>query len=102
MNDAVTEGGISMEGITVFWADKSVALSGNSYGRGESIYINNSWSRNIKEIYSHCYPNFERLSIKCCPFYLPMEFSVLIITAVCILSDAKTKAALNILYSFTN
>lgn len=43
----------------------------------------------------YCLPDFEYLSVRCCFFYLPQEFTVVIITAVYIPPDANTTTALD-------
>lgn len=86
-----------MEGLTTFRADGSGALSGKSKGGGVCIYINNRWCKNTDGIHSHCSPNIEFLTVKCRPFYLPREFSAIIIIGVYIPPDADTKAALKTL-----
>ncbi len=50
-------------------------------------------------IVSHCSTDIEFMIIKCRPFYLPREFSILIITAVYIPPSANTKEAMCVLYN---
>ncbi len=67
---------------------------------GVSFYINNSWSdeRNIHAIKSFCSPDLEFHMLLCRQFWLPREFTAIIIRAVYILSRANTDQALRELY----
>ena len=59
--------------------------------------INETWCEhnNTQELRSFCSPDLEFLTIKCRPHYLPMEFSLIIITAVYIRPQADTSMDLN-------
>ena len=48
---------------------------------------------------TYCSPDVEYLTVRCRPFYLPREFTVIIITAVYIPPDANTKTTLGCLLS---
>ncbi len=60
----------------------------SSQGKAEAgvfcFYINNSWcnERNIHSIKSFCSPDLEFHTLLCRPFWLPREFTAIIITAV--------------------
>ncbi len=75
-------------------------LTEKSRGGGVCFYINNSWcdERNLHSIKSFCYPDLEFHMLLCRPFWLPREFSAIIITAVYIPPQANTDQALNQLY----
>ncbi len=65
---------------------------------GELCFIiNKKWCdpRNISTLKCSCLPHLEHLSIICCPFYLPQEFSSIIVTAVYIPPQANTGLALS-------
>lgn len=62
------------------------------------IYTNNNWCNNATVVSSHCSPDIAIFTVKCRPFYLPTEFTVVSITAVYIPHGANTKEALHILY----
>jgi hypothetical protein len=59
-----------------------------------------SWHNhnNIQELKSFCSPELEFLTIKCRPYYLPSEFSLVIVTAVYAHPQADTKMALKVLH----
>ena len=56
--------------------------------------INNNWCVDNRLLSRSCTPELETLSIKCRPYYLPREFSSLILTVVYIPPDAEAKAAI--------
>ncbi len=62
--------------------------------------INKKWCdpRNIPILSRSCSPHLEHLSIICRPFYLPQEFSSIVVTAVYIPPQAGTSLALSKLY----
>ncbi len=57
---------------------------GKAEGGGVCFYINNSWcnERNIHSIKSFCSPDLEFHTLLCRPFWLPRDFTAIIITAV--------------------
>ncbi len=81
-------------------SQRSRALSGKIRGGGVCFYINNSWcdERNIHSIKSFCSPDLEFHTLLCQPFWLPGEFTAIIITAVYIPPQANTDQALRELY----
>ncbi len=62
--------------------------------------INKKWCdpRNISILTRSCSPHLEQLPIICRPFYLPQEFSSIVVTAVYIPPQADTSLALSKLY----
>ncbi len=99
LNSSVPDVAISLEGLTTLRADRSCALTDKSRAGGVCVYTNNSWCNNATMIVSHCSTDIEFMIIKCRPFYLPWEFSTLIITAVYIPPSANTKEAMCVLYN---
>ncbi|KAK3550800.1 hypothetical protein QTP70_005722 [Hemibagrus guttatus] len=69
---------------------------GKSRGGGMCLMVNSSWcnSASVVPLTRSCTPNLELLTIKCCPFYLPWEFTSAIISTVHILPQADTDTAL--------
>ncbi len=64
------------------------------------FFINKKWCdpRNISILSRSCSPHLEHLSIICRPFYLPREFSSIVVSAVYISPQADTSLALSILH----
>ncbi len=76
--------------------------SGKSRGGGVCIYVHNDWSNNSIIIDSHCSPDLEFMTVKCRPFFLPRELTVVIVTAVYIPPDANVSTALALLLDAIN
>ncbi len=76
------------------------AEAGKSKGGGVCFIINKKWCdpRNISSLSRSCSPHLELLSIICHPFYLPREFSAVIVTAAYIPPQADTGLALSKLH----
>ncbi len=71
-------------------------------GGGVCIYAHYDWSNNSIIIDSHCSPDLEFMTVKCRPFFLPRELTVVIVTAVYIPPDANVSTALAILLDAIN
>ncbi|XP_042078701.1 uncharacterized protein LOC121814866 [Haplochromis burtoni] len=101
LSDKVPDSAIQLPGFSVHRADRSQDLTGKSRGGGVCFMINNSWCdyANVHPVKSFCSPDLEYLMIKCRPFWLPREFTAVIITAVYIPPQADTDRALRELYS---
>lgn len=69
---------------------------GISCGRGVCIYINNELCMNADRVIAHYFLDIESLKVKCRPFFILREISVLTFTAVYTASD--TEATLDTLY----
>ncbi len=76
------------------------AEAGKTKGGGVCFMINKKWCdpRNISILSRSCSAHLEHLSIICRPFYLPREFTSIIITAVYIPPQADTSVALSKLH----
>ncbi len=100
MSAMVPDSAIELTGFSVYRSDRTKELTGKSRGGGVCFYINNSWcdERNIHSIKSFCSPDLEFHMLLCRPFWLPREFTEIIITAVYIPPQANTDQALKELY----
>ncbi len=100
MSAMVPDSAIELTGFSVHRSDRTEELTGKSRGGGVCFYINNSWcnERNIHSIKSFCSPDLEFHMLLCRPFWLPREFTAIIITAVYIPPQANTDQALRELY----
>ncbi len=76
------------------------AEAGKTKGGGVCFMINKKWCdpRNISILSCSCSPHLEHLSIICRPFYLPREFSPIVVTAVYIPPQADTSLAFSKLH----
>ncbi len=84
MSAMVPDSAIELTGFSVHRLDRTKELTGKSRGGGVCFYINNSWcnERNIHSIKFFCSPDLEFNMLLCRPFWLPREFTAIIITAV--------------------
>ncbi len=100
MSREVPEFAIEPTGFSVQQADRMPDLSGKSKVAGVCFMINNSWCdrKNAHPIQPLCSPDLEYLTFLCRPFWLPREFTAVVITAVYIPPQADTDAALKDLY----
>ncbi len=100
MSAVVPDSAIELTGFSVHRSDRTKELTGKSRGGGICFFINNSWcdERNLHSIKSFCSPDLEFHMLLCRPFWLPREFTAIIITAVYIPPQANTDQALKELY----
>ncbi len=100
MSAMVPDSAIELTSFSVHRSDREKELTGKSRGGGVCFYINNLWcdERNIHSIKSFCSPDLEFHTLLCRPFWLPREFTAIIITAVYIPPQANTDQALRELY----
>ena len=93
---------VQLEGTSLFRADRDAVSSGKSRGGGLCIYINKDWCSNATLVSKHCSAQVEFLIVRCRPFYLPREFTSVIVVAVYIApsssSNANTTEVLRPLY----
>ncbi len=76
------------------------AEAGKTKGGGVCFFINKKWCdpRNISILLRSCSPHLEHLSIICHPFYLPREFTSILVSAVYIPPQTDTSVALSKLH----
>ncbi len=100
MSAVVPDSAIKLTGFSVHRSDRTKELTGKSRGGGVCFFINNSWcdEGNLHSIKSFCSPDLEFHMLLCRPFWLPREFTAIIITAVYIPPQANTEQALKELY----
>ncbi|KAK1791074.1 hypothetical protein P4O66_002035 [Electrophorus voltai] len=72
------------------------ADSEKSRGSGVCVMVNNSWcnNANVVTLTRSCLPNLELLALKLCPFYLPQEFTSVIVNTMYIPPQANMDSAL--------
>ncbi|XP_039908517.1 uncharacterized protein LOC120747010 [Simochromis diagramma] len=87
------------ESFSVFRTDRT-AESGKLRGGGVCFMVNNRWCNpwNITVLSRSCSPHLELLTILCRPFYLPREFTAVIISAIYIPPQADNNKALSDLH----
>ncbi len=99
LNDNIPDSAIQFHGLSCCRADRDSSLSGKTRGGGLCVYINKEWCNNAAVLSKHCSSLVEFMVVKCRPFYLPREFTAIVIVAVYIPLCANAKDALCELYS---
>ncbi len=100
LNNSVPDCAIQLEQLTCYRADRALVEGGKRHGGGLCVYINNVWCRDAVVVCKHCSPLVEFMIIKCRPFYLPREYTAILLVAVYIPpnSNNNRSEALNYLY----
>ncbi len=96
LNPAIPEEAIRLTGHVAQWTDRTADF-GKSGGGGLCVYTNNSYCTNTVITDTYCSPDLEYLSVRCHPFFLPREFTFIVITADYIPPDANITTALGYL-----
>ncbi len=99
LNNNIPDSAIQLHGLNCYRADRDSSLSGKTCGGGLFVYINKEWCNNSAVISKHCSSLMEFMFVKCRPFYLPREFTAIVIATVYIPPCANAKDALRELYS---
>ncbi len=99
LNNNIPDSAIQLHGLNCYRADRDSSLSGKTRGGGLCVYINKEWCNNAAVISKHCSSLVEFMFVKCRPFYLPREFTAIVIAAVYIPPCANAKDELRELYS---
>ncbi|KAK1798026.1 hypothetical protein P4O66_000522 [Electrophorus voltai] len=78
--------------------------SGKSRGGGECVTVNNRWCNdaNVVTLACSCSPNLELLTLKFRPFYLPQEFTLVIVNTMYLPPQANTDTALILVGDFNS
>ncbi len=98
LNDNIPDSAIQLNKLTCCRSDRDTTLSGKSRGGGLCVYINKEWCNNTAVLSKHCSSLVEFMFVKCRPFYMPREFTAIVIVAVYIPPCANAKDALRELY----
>ncbi|KAI3352418.1 hypothetical protein L3Q82_005377 [Scortum barcoo] len=83
LDPSIPDSAIVTEGLSIHRQDRTIN-SGKSKGGGVCfVMVNNKWCSDVEIISTGCSPDLEHLMIRCRPYYLPREFtSVVMMTAV--------------------
>lgn len=94
----VPDAAVELASHSGYRADKTDA-SGKSKGGGVCIYVHNNRCAATDSIWTYCPPDLEDLALKCRPFYIPREFTTVLIRAVYMPPQANAKQALEELHT---
>ena len=89
-----------LNGFTLLRADRDKEITKKSKGGGVCVYVNKEWCHpaNITVKQKVCTPHVELLCVAARPYYLPREFSHVIVTVVYIPPQANEKEATDTLF----
>ncbi len=82
LNNSVPDCAIQLEQLTCYRADRALVEGGKRRSGGLCVYINDAWCRDAVVVCKHCSPLVEFMIIKCRPFYLPREYTAILLVAV--------------------
>ncbi len=80
LNENIPDSAIQLNRLTCYRSDRDTTLSGKSRGGGLCVYINKEWCNNTAVLSKHCSSLVEFMFVKCRPFYLPWEFTPLLLS----------------------
>ncbi len=102
LNDNIPDSAIQLNKLTCYRADIGQNTSGKSRGGGLCLYINKEWCCNNAAVISkHCSSLVEFMFVKCRPFYLPREFTAIVIAARLHSKSSQVKSPLFIIALLT-
>ncbi|KAK0135553.1 hypothetical protein N1851_028598 [Merluccius polli] len=82
LNNNIPDSAIQLDRLTCYRADRALINGGKTRGGGVCVYIRDAWCQDAVVVCRHCSPLAEFMIIKCRPFYLPREFSAILLVAV--------------------
>lgn len=91
---------MQLAGRTLLRCDKTKDTGksrGGAGGGGLCMYVHTTWCNNGTIVDKHCSPDLEYMSVRCRPFFLPRELTVVFISAVYIPPSANVNTALSLL-----
>ncbi len=92
LDESVPDAEVALDGFELLRADRT-SNSGKLRGGGVCMYINSQWCTNIKVHKRICNPDLELLTLSAYAFYLPREFSTVVLSCVYVPPSANVKAA---------
>ncbi len=92
LDESVPDAEVALDGFELLRADRT-SNSGKLRGGGVCMYINSRWCTNIKVHERICNPDLELLTLSARAFYLPREFSTVVLSCVYVPPSASVKAA---------
>ena len=82
LNDSVPDRAIQLARLTCYRADRELVEGGKTRGGGLCVYISDAWCRDAAVVCKHCSSLGELLIVKCRPFYLPREYTAVLLAAI--------------------
>ncbi|KAI3363482.1 hypothetical protein L3Q82_012093 [Scortum barcoo] len=97
LDPSIPDSAIVPKGLSIHRQDRTIN-SGKSKGGGVCFMVNNKWCSDVEIISMGCSPDLEHLMIRCRPYYLPHEFTSVVMTAVYVPPHADNNKAMDELY----
>ncbi|KAL0190009.1 hypothetical protein M9458_017108 [Cirrhinus mrigala] len=102
LQENIADSAIQLDGLTSFRADRDTSLSDKTRRGGLCVYVNREWCANAAVAMRHCSPLIEVLSVKCRPFYLPREYSCVMVIGVYLPPSSNANQVLAKLYEIVS
>ena len=80
LDATIPDSAVQPPGLTIYRSDRSRDETGKTRGGVVCFLINDRWATDVKILSKTCSVDIETLTIVCRPFYLPREFSSIILT----------------------
>ena len=95
LNDDIPDSHVSLSGFELFRADRDDISAEKDGGGGLCTYINTNWCHpnNASIKHKYCSPDLEMLTVNIRPYYLPREFSHVIVVNVYVPQKSSGKRA---------
>lgn len=101
LDESISDTEVSLDNFTVIRSDRT-GQSGKTCGGGVCLFINHKWANNIKVHRKLCTPHLEMLTLSIRPYYLPREFSTVVVSCVYVAPSANTKIAAELIAEEAN
>ena len=98
----ISDSMVDMDGFKLMRNDRDIKVVNKKKGGGVCVYVNNKWchenNASIKKTF--CSSDIEFLAVNCRPYYVPREFSHVVVIVVYIPPDANDNNAKDILSKY--
>ena len=104
LSDKIGEDHVMIDGFRLFRWDRDRKKTGKCKGGGVCVYVNSKWCHphNCHAKQSYTDKNIELLTVSARPYYLPREFTHVLITTVYMPTDSNYTEATDSLLHYTN
>lgn len=82
LNDNIPDSAVILEQLACYGSDRALVDEGKTQSGGVCVYICNVWCWDATVVCKHCSPLLEFMIIKCHPFYLSRDITVILPVAV--------------------
>nr|XP_054604483.1 uncharacterized protein LOC107395178 [Nothobranchius furzeri]XP_054604484.1 uncharacterized protein LOC107395178 [Nothobranchius furzeri]XP_054604485.1 uncharacterized protein LOC107395178 [Nothobranchius furzeri] len=95
LQDHIPDSSVSLPGFLTVRADRDLKRSGKRKGGGVAVLVNNRWCHpcHVSVKCRRCSPDVELLAVSCRPYYLPREFTSVVLATIYIPPSAIAENA---------